>query len=219
MSKINWGLPGSQFYEVGLDRGVLYTDSSPGIPWNGLTSVDEAPSNVDVKSYYIDGFKYADVRSGGEYEGTLKAYTYPDEFLPFDGVSEVEEGLYVENQIVSRLFHLSYRTLVSQNQSSKPGHYKIHLLYNLTAKPSSKNYSTITDSTDPVEFSWTLSGIPVFVPNLKPSVHFIIDSQKVHPAALRDIEDILYGNYESDARIMLPMEVADLIVNTPRDMY
>ncbi len=41
MAVLTWDGIGQKFYETGLDRGVLYQEDGVGVPWNGLTAVDE----------------------------------------------------------------------------------------------------------------------------------------------------------------------------------
>ncbi len=41
MTRLVWDQLGDRVYETGLDRGVLYFTDGGGVPWNGLTSVEE----------------------------------------------------------------------------------------------------------------------------------------------------------------------------------
>lgn len=61
--------------------------------------------------------------------------------------------------------------------------------------------------------SWELSTTPVVVTGFKPTSHLVIDSTKVKPAALKAIEDALYGTESESAKILMPDEVAALINN------
>jgi hypothetical protein len=85
---------------------------------------------------------------------------------------------YFDNQ-PSNLFHLSYRTLIYDVNHAQLG-YKVHLLYNLTAVPDTINYHTISSNIDPIEFSWSITGVPPVCPNTKnyrPTCHIILDSR------------------------------------------
>lgn len=193
MSRVLWNSVGQRRYEVGIDRGVLYLPAEGiAVPWNGLTSVDET-SDTTVEPLYFNGIKYYDYVSRGDYKGVLKAFTYPEEFELYDGVRESGNGIFVTGQIPTGIFHLSYRTMVGNDVDGMSGGYKIHVLYNLTAKPSNKTYSTINQSQTAFEFSWDLSSVPVAGLNLRPTSHIIFDTTKMHEIAISEVESVLYG--------------------------
>jgi hypothetical protein len=102
---------------------------------------------------------------------------------------------------------LSYRTGVS-NALTPNAAYKIHLLYNVLAQPSEKNAQTKSGDPSATTFSWALSAIPEFATGIRPTAHFIIESDKAVPSTLRGIENILYGT--SGTEPALPT-VTDLI--------
>lgn len=193
MTRIAWNSAGQRKYEVGIDRGVLYLpDQGIAVPWNGLTSLDEV-SDTTVEPLYFNGIKYYDYVSRGDYKATLRAFTYPSEFELFDGVRESGNGIFVTGQIPSGVFHLSYRTMIGNDVEGVSNGYKIHVLYNLTAKPSNKKYSTINGDESAFEFSWDLTSVPVEGLNLRPSSHIIFDTTMMHEIAIFDIEQTLYG--------------------------
>ena len=211
MGKLQWDQTGERFYETGVDQGVLYLADGRGVPWNGLTAVDEASGNVNQTSYYIDGVRYFTQRSVGDYSATLKAFTYPDEFMEFDGYQEAADGLILDSQPVLNEFGLSYRTRVGNDIDGTDHGYKIHLAYHMTAVPSSRSFGTMGDSVDPMLFSWTISGTPEVLAGYRPTCHVIIDSRKVSPAMLAVVEEILYGSDISDARLPTLFELVDLL--------
>lgn len=199
MTALVWAQEGARFYESGVDRGVLYLQDGNGVPWNGLLAVNEDSPVNDAAPVYFDGIKYADVLALGEFSGSLRAFTYPDEFLEFQGVLEVNNGLFVTNQHLNR-FGLSYRTKIGNDQDEDQG-YKIHILYNLLAVPSQKAYETQADEISAMEFEWTLTSIPEKAPGFEPTSHLIIDSRLIGPLLLKDIEDTLYGNEFDNAKL------------------
>lgn len=192
MTVLTWDDPGTRIYESGVDRGVLYLPGGLGIPWNGLISVDEQVSGNSQDALYYDGIKYADVVVPGDFAATMKAYTYPDEFLPFEGTLEVNNGMFVTNQTPAR-FGLSYRTKVGSDTDGDLGH-KIHVLYNLLASPGAKTHQSIADSESPIEFEWSITAVPSEAPGFKPTAHLIFDTRKMSPLLLADIEQTLYGD-------------------------
>lgn len=206
--RLEWNAVGTRFYEAGVDQGVLYVADQPGVVWTGLTSVEEAPSGGEAKAYYIDGVKYLNIATAEEFGATINAFTYPDEFAECDGTSRVRPGLMLTQQR-RKQFGLSYRTTVGNDQSPTYG-YKIHLVYNALASPSQRSHSTINESTDPSEFSWTLTTRPPVMPGFKRSSHIVIDSRDVHPARMKAVEDILYGSDLEAARLPDLAELVDI---------
>lgn len=59
-------------------------------------------------------------------------------------------------------------------------------------------------------FTWELTTRPPNIQGLRPTAHFEIDSRKVPPALLTEIEDILYGNLASDPRMPAASELVDM---------
>ena len=199
MATLLWDQTGSRFYEAGVDRGVLYLPDGKAVPWNGLISVNEDASGVEGTPIYFDGVKYANIMTLGDFSASLKAYTYPDEFLKLEGILEVGNGLFVTNQPQGR-FSLSYRTRIGNDVNGIDLGYKIHVVYNLTAIPSQKSYETISESSA-IEFEWAITSIPDPVPGFRPSAHLIFDTRKIGPLLLQDIEKALYGDDLNDAKL------------------
>jgi len=193
MTAIQWDQVGTRFYESGVDRGVLYLPSGIGVPWNGLISIAESANGSTSDPVHFDGTKFAEVFIPGDYAAMLTAYTYPDEFLEFEGVVEVGNGLFTTNQQPGR-FGLSYRTMVGSDELGSEGAYKIHILYNLAAIPAEKNFQTIGADSNANAFEWAITAIPGEVPGFRPTAHLIFDSRKMNPILLEDIETTLYGD-------------------------
>lgn len=208
MTRVEWNSQGERFFEVGVDRGVLYPDSAPGVAWNGLTSVNETPSGADLVSYYVDGLKSLDVISSDEFRATIEAFTYPEEFEMYDGYAQLGNGLYTSNQ-ERKTFGLCYRTFIGNDVSGLEHGYKLHLVYNAIATPTARSNSTLGDSIDPLTFSWDISTKPVYVPGSKHSAHIIIDSTKTEPKLLAALEDVLYGKYDTPPRLPSPEQLVD----------
>jgi hypothetical protein len=198
MSAIVWDDTGERLFELGIDRGVLYVDNQPGVPWNGLSEIEEKPTGGSATPYYLDGEKYLNVPSSEEFAGTITAYTYPDEFLPCDGTQQADIGLFVASQ--PRVpFNLTYRTLVGNDTSGTSYAYKIHLIYNALAEPSTRDNKTLSSSAaDPTEFAWDISVSPIQLPGYKSSGHLIFDTEVAHPGAVVQLEQLLYGTDTTD---------------------
>lgn len=227
MTRITWDAPGKRLYESGIDRCVLYVPTpnsfyadNIGVPWNGVTAIDETSQDGTVTPYYFNGVKYAVSRTPKDFAATLKAYTYPDEFLAFDGYAQLSGAVYADEQMPANGFHLAYRTWIGDDLKGKNAAYKIHLLYNLSAVPTTKSSTTLGDDVDPADFSWDISGVPEnpgagFL-GIRPAVHFVLDSRKIPANALFNIENLLYGNpagsFDSFApRMPDPIDIAKLV--------
>lgn len=194
MAAIVWNQLSDRRFETGVDRGVLYLDGECGVPWSGLTAVEEN-SSITVDPIYFDGIKINDLITLGDFSGSIKAITYPDDFVKCEGSFEDQSGVEIHNQQPLR-FGLAYRTMLG-NVTGSMEHYKIHLLWNLTALPSAKTFDTISDEIEPTEFEWAISAIPEDIENFRPTAHIVLDTRKLDPFLLSDIEDIIYGDEDS----------------------
>lgn len=213
--RLVWDQTGDRLYETGVDRGVLYPQASGAYPkgtaWNGLSKVSESPSGADATAVYANNKKYLNLIADEQFGGTINAYTYPDEFKKCNGEEEIVEGVTVGQQI-RQAFGFSYRTLIGNDEEGTAHGYKIHLVYGATAAPSSADRSSVNESPEALEMSWEFSTVPVEVEGMKkPTAHLIIDSLKTDAAALKAIEDVLYGSEQGDARLPLPGEVISLM--------
>lgn len=182
--QITWDEVGKKVYETGTDRGVLFPYDSTnkrygsGVAWNGLTGFTDSPSGADETSLYADNIKYVSIRAAEEYGGTITAYTYPDEFAECDG-SYALNGVAIGQQ-KRKSFGFSVRTLVGNDTELNDYGYKIHLVYGASVSPSDKDYGTVNESPDAIEFSWEFTTTPVDVgPEFKPTSHITIDTTKI----------------------------------------
>ena len=214
---LTWDVLGERFYETGVDQGVLYVPNGSGVydtgfAWNGLTSVSESPTGAEPNAQYADNIKYLNLFSAEEFGATIEAFTYPAEFLPFDGVSSAKNGVLIGQQ--SRgTFGLSYRTKLGNDIDGDEHGYKLHLIYGCSATPSEKAYNTINDSPEAINFSWEISTVPALVTNLKPVSLIIIDSTLVQAADLLALEQLLYGFSAVEPALPTPDEVIALFTD------
>ena len=100
--KLKWDQVKERFFDTGVKKGVLYMQEDgaypKGVAWSGLTAVTESPSGAEATALYADNIKYLNLTSAEEFEGTIEAYTYPDEFNACQGYSEVAKGVIVSQQ-------------------------------------------------------------------------------------------------------------------------
>lgn len=217
MARLKWGGAGTRYYEAGVDRGVLYVENDPGVPWNGLKSVTESSSGGDARIAHIDGVKYLNVAKNEDFEATIEAFYSPPEFDACDGMRPLEKGLWATAQR-RRAFGLSYRTLVGNDMLGTNYGYRIHLIYNAIAAPSQRTHNTLGDVADAGSLSWSLTAKPVRWPGVKPTAHLIIDSTQVDVALLAALEDIIYGTDEEAPRLPYPEELQGIFVEHYDDL-
>ncbi len=208
MVALTWDKTSERTYQTGVDRGVLYPYDGPPVPWNGLIGVEES-ENSELKTYYLDGVKYLQSLSPGEFQGKLKAFTYPDKFEEITGLAIVTPGLTFYEQ-PSKNFGLSYRTRVGNPLQGTDYAYKIHLLYNLLAEPDSRAYDTLSNSSKPIEFSWTLTGTPPKINKFRPTVHVVVDSLTTPIDVMALVESRLYGTDTTAPSFPKITELAEL---------
>lgn len=214
MAVLEWDKTGEKLYETGVNQGVLYPMVSgaypKGVAWNGLTSVSETPSGAEATKLYADNTVYLTLMSAEEFGGTIEAYMYPDEFGACDGTADIATGITIGQQTRQK-FGLSYKTVLGNDGDGDSHGYKLHLVYGAQASPSEKSYSTINDSPEAISFSWEFTTTPVNVSGHKPTSIIVIDSTKVDSAALKKIEDALYGTATKEAYLPTPDEILTLI--------
>jgi hypothetical protein len=211
MTKLVWDEMGSRLYELGIDRGVFYQIDGPGFAWNGLTSVVETIADSTETVHFIDGTKFLNQLSLGDYSATLQAFTYPDEFSEYDGYTG--QALTYQQR---REFNLSYRSLVGNDVSGSDHAYKLHLVYNCLASPTQTEHATVGSSQTPTNFSWNITTTPIAIPNARPTAHIVIDTTRAYSGIVSIIEDILYGTAETSPRFPTIEEIIDIFAdNSP----
>lgn len=218
MAKLVWDRTGERFYETGVDQGVLYLlgeggTYDTGVPWNGLVSVSESPSGAESNPQYADNIKYLNLISAEEFSATVEAFTYPAEFGECDGSAEPTPGVSIGQQ-ARKMFGMCYRTKIGNDTDGQDHGYKLHLIYGAQAAPSEKSYQTVNDSPEPITFSWEITTTPVNVTGYKPTSSLVIDSTKVDPTKLAELEKKLYGD-DSAGTAMLPLPDEVITLLTP----
>jgi len=216
MAEIVWDALDERWFERGVDHGVLYTPVagvySTGVAWNGLTAVTESPAGAESNKQYADNMVYVNLLSAEEFNATIEAFTFPEEFLLHDGVAKTANGAQIGMQ--SRpTFGFSWRSLKG-NAIDEDAGYILNLAYGLQASPSEKANNTVNDSPELKAFSWSVSSTPVAVTGFKPTAIVKVDSTDVDvtPAGLAALEDALYGRDAAPSpRLPLPDEVDTLL--------
>lgn len=206
MTRIDWSEVGQRYFEAGVDRGVLFVDDNPGVPWIGLVNFNHRQSGGESSPRYLDGIKISNRSSPEEFEGTLEAYTYPVEFERCDGTYRAENGLRITQQR-RRSFSMVYRSKIGNEIAGLNRAYKLHLMYNLKAEPSDRGYRTLLDQNEPMLLSWNITSRAVPIQGFRPSAHFIIDSRDIPAELLTQLEDFLYGTESTSSSLPTPGEL------------
>lgn len=203
MAAIKWDESSKRYYETGTSHGVLFPlgvggNYEAGVPWNGLISVKQAPDGAESKPIYANNNKYISMTSAENFKGSISAYTYPDEFAACDGSKEVSTGVYVGQQS-RKPFGLVYSTIIGNDTEGIDYGEKMHFIYDAKVAPSSRDYSTINDDPDAIEFSWEFSTTPAEVSNelqeqgIKKTAYVCIDCSKLKDETVKRIKEIVYG--------------------------
>ena len=227
MARITWDAEGTRKYQTGVSKGVLYVwDQSlnsnkggygAGVPWSGLTAVNESPSGAEATALYADNMKYLNLISAENFAATIEAYDYPPEFEACDGAKSLIAGVTIGQQVRSK-FAFCYRTEKGNDTQGTNYGYVLHIIYGCTAACSPRNYQTVNESPEAITFSWEVSTTPVtFTIGTGSSAveyttaHIEIDSTQISKAKMTAIESKLYGDTNSEAAMVDPAALIALI--------
>ena len=216
---IEWDKTGEREYEVGVDHVVLYPLSAAGtyeagVAWNGFTGIDENPDGGDLNEIWADNIKYATFQTPENHKGTLKAFMFPNEFYPCNGmVSPTGMSGLVYGGQKRKAFGLCYRTLLGNDASENAG-YKIHLVYNSKVQPSSRSHATKSENVDPEEMSWEYSSTPVpvsGVTDVEQTSTVEIKSTDFQDGQMAALLQVLYGTAAVAADATNGISAADAV--------
>ena len=194
MASLKWDQLGEKLYEHGDKSMALYVSPGPnetavvgssytkGVAWNGITGLNITASGAEETPLWADDIKYGSMRSAEETGLTIEAYTSPKEFDICDGTETILGGVNIGQQ-TRRAFGCAFITTIANDSYGDDFGEKLHLLYNLTANPSERAYTTINDSPEAMTLSWECSSTPINVVYndrvFKPTAHIVIDSSKL----------------------------------------
>lgn len=202
--EITWE-PQSQGYQLGVDRGIIQRQDGPVLPWNGLLKVSEGEQeSSEVHSDY-DGLVYANFQFGGVFSCKVESISFPETLIDLLGQKEVFPGMTLSNQL-RESFNFSYRTLVGDSG------YKIHIVYNATGSRDGVSAKTIKRTYEPEQLTLSISTLPVLPDDstIPATSHVIIDTTKVSPEIVAEIELALYGDELTDPTFISLDEIVSL---------
>lgn len=204
MAVLQWDAVGERDYTVGIKEVVLFKSNSSkangyddGVAWNGVTKVSDSPEGAEATDLWANDSKYGSLRSAEQFKGTIEAYTSPEEFDECDGCAAIGDGVLMHQQN-RKPFGLAYTETVG-NDTDGMDHGKIlHLVYNATASPTSKDHETVNDSPNVNPLSWEFDTTPVSVTGYKPTSHLEFHSNRMSQAAWNTLIGMIHGTSNSE---------------------
>lgn len=212
--RLTWDDIGVRLFKAGLDHGVLYPYSNgsyaTGVAWNGLTAVDDNSTGHEKTPLYTNDRKMNVLFSPSEIGGTIKCYTYPDEFDSCIGNEELLSGFYSKGswQIP---FGLVYRTGIGNDVFGTNYAYEIHIIYNSFVTEAKESAATIGSDLKVNELSFSFESMAEDFSYGDPVSHLVLSSRIIDSEKLSKIEDILYGSETSSPRLPLPDELYEFL--------
>lgn len=231
MTRIKWDEVGQRFYETGVDHVTLYVQQkdaqtgeygyATGVPFNGVSSIEDNPSGAESTKIYADNITYLDLTSKEDYGLSITAYTSPKEFDACDGTRSVAPGMKVRQQARAR-FGLVWRTNIGNDTEGNDYGYRYHVCYNLKASPSTRSHATINDSPEAQELSWECTTTDVVLDDLldvngnplKGAAKFEIDTNDLTAEGLAALDDLLFGKADDTTKLATlpsPKDLADFL--------
>ena len=215
MAKLIFDEVGKRFYETGVSKGVLFVQDDTGaypkgVAWNGITAANESPTGAEANDQYADNMKYLSLTGAENFEGTIEAFYSPAEFDVCDGMIEVAAGVnaYQQNR---KAFGFAYQSIIGNDIKQNDFGTKLHLWYGCKAAPTERTHSTVNDSPEPANPSWSITSTPVDVPGHRPTSVLTIDSTKAAPAKWEALIDIIYGTPTTEPYLPTPAQVIALM--------
>ena len=215
MAKLIFDEVGTRFYETGVSKGVLFVQDDTGaypkgVAWNGITAANESPTGAEANDQYADNMKYLSLTSAENFEGTIEAFYSPAEFDVCDGMAEIAKGVNALQQN-RKSFGFAYQSIIGNDIKQNDYGTKLHLWYGCKAAPTERAHSTVNDSPEPANPSWSITSTPVDVPGYRPTSVLTIDSTKATPAKWKAIIDAIYGTDTSVPYLPTPAQVIQLM--------
>ena len=215
MAKLIFDEVGKRFYETGVSKGVLFVQDDAGaypkgVAWNGLTAVNESPSGAEANDQFADNMKYLSLTAAESFEGTIEAFYSPAEFDVCDGMAEIAAGVSAHQQN-RKAFGFAYQSIIGNDIKQNDYGTKLHLWYGCKAAPTERANSTVNDSPEPANPSWSITSTPVDVPGYRPTSVLTINSTKAIPAKWQALLDAIYGTASSEPYLPTPAQVIQLM--------
>ena len=209
MARVKWDQIAEKFFEGGCSKGMCYSYNSDtksydyGEAWNGISGFTDNPSGADEQASYADNIKYISMRGAENYGGTIRCFWYPENFKACLGKKTVAKGVTIAQQ-ARATFGFVVTTQVANDTEGTEAGETIHLVWNASTSPSSKDYTSLNESPSPSELTFEFTANPVEVgKNYKPTCNMEICTVGMDTTELAKVEHlkrVLYGaDYEEGA--------------------
>lgn len=184
-------------YQYGVSQGILYPTNGAGIPWNGLTKVEDKKLNLNVTSIYDDGIKYDIISDRVESGVKIDCYSYPSALDGLTGYDMDPFGILYDEQELG-FFSFAYRVETDIG-------YKRMVYFNVMASPSDISNQTMESTVTPVTYSFEGECVPVRVRDRR-TARIELDSRHVsrdlmdafeHALTTKTIEDVVNAMSQS----------------------
>ena len=123
---------------------------------------------------------------------------------------EVAAGVNAHQQN-RKAFGFAYQSIIGNDIKQNDFGTKLHLWYGCKAAPTERANSTVNDSPEPANPSWSVTSTPVDVPGHRPTSVLTIDSTKATPAKWKALMDIIYGTDSTQPYLPTPSQVIQLM--------
>lgn len=190
-------------YQYGLDRGRLFVDNGPSLPWTGLAQVEDKRLDTTTTPLYDDGVKY-DILSTPIATGLkVVCYSYPSALDSVTGFRLDSFGILYDEQPLG-FFSFAYRIMTEKG-------YKIVVIFNVMASPSNLASVTMDTKVDPQQFTFDGECVPTIV-NGRRVARMEFDSTKVSSSLMDAV------GYALDNLTMAEIQQAFYTFNTEREL-
>lgn len=211
--RLVWDDISSRIVRAGVDHGVLYPLLSAGygigVAWNGITNVDDTSTGHEKTPLYSGDYKKALLFSKREESGTIKCFTFPEEFYQCMGNEDYGDGLIIKGRDAIP-FGLSYRRLIGNAAVGLNLGYELHIIYQAYLTEHKDGASTIDADASIDEMSFPFDCLVEEYEYGEPVSHIVLDSRYVDSTKLKAIEDALYG--EVNAPMLLrPTDIYNIL--------
>lgn len=202
MARVKWDQIAEKFFEGGCSKGMCYSYNSDtksydyGEAWNGISGFTDNPSGADEQASYADNIKYISMRGAENYGGTIRCFWYPENFKACLGKKTVTKGVTIAQQ-ARATFGFAVTTQIGNDTEGTEAGETIHLVWNASTSPSSKDYTSLNESPSPSELTFEFTANPVEVgKNYKPTCNMEICTVGMDTTELAKVEHlkrVLYG--------------------------
>ena len=212
--RLSWDSIDERLYRDGADHGVLYVKREPGydigVPWNGITGIDDNVSGRELTSLYTNDIRARLLKTKPERGGTIKCFTYPPEFEECLGGDEINTGLVLYDQEETP-FGVTYRSKIGNAVDGIDHAEIVYIYYGLNITSTTQNVSTIGAEVDPDELSFAFTSIPEPMTDHDPVSLLTFRSDRVFDMQWERLLDTLYGTDETDPTLPYPDDLLHLL--------